>query len=856
VSQRANDTRDIEDLLQARQSREIPFHFERSRLNDLFMEAVKYPLVVVCAGAGYGKTSAVHDFTAKYDAATTWVQISEMDNVEARFWESYIRIIEKTNPPFAKAVSKLGFPDTGEKINIFLSMLYKYVDLKRRLVVMDDFHNITEPSVIRFVEESTLFKLPQGTSVILISRTPPQINVAGMIYKDMIFNISENDLRFTENELAQFFHGRNISIQPEDLREVMQDTGGWAFAINLIARSYQKAPGYAGYIRDAMKTNIFRFIETEIWDKISERLQSFLARLSLIDHLSFNLIGLLTGGDETLIAEFERQNAYIRRAIYMNAYIIHPLFLEFLRQKQDLLSEDEKRETYKITGDWCNKNGFRIDALSYYEKIGDYQSIVYLLLELPAQMPDDIARYAAAIFDRAPPDDFDKVEYLAEMHMRAYIFQGLCQKALDLAKQYEAKFLSLPMDDIDRKRTLARIYMCWSYTQTLIGLTNDVYDFDTYMGKACALISTSIDPGKLGPYCPGAWTICVGVSRKGAPEEYIDVMFRNQVNISASFISGLFAGEAELGRGELEFYRGDAAAAVPYVELALKKARDHKQWGLIHRALYATLRIAALQGNFDLTEQAIKETKDQLNETEYLNRFLDYDISLSWYYCFLGLPERSIDWVKEDFSPSNHPGFIENFGNQIKARYCYAVKRFQPLLAFIDKMRKRDSFLFERIELLAMESCVYYKMEDEKKAFSSLLEAYETALPNDILLPFIELGKDMRTLTAVALKHSGTKIPKPWLELVNSKSSSYAKRRTHLVMEYKKAYAMTGGIVFSPREAEILADLSHGLSRVEIAANHGLSVSTIKMVINTLYAKVGAENLADLIRIAVEQKLV
>jgi len=171
-------------------------------------------------------------------------------------------------------------------------------------------------------------------------------------------------------------------------------------------------------------------------------------------------------------------------------------------------------------------------------------------------------------------------------------------------------------------------------------------------------------------------------------------------------------------------------------------------------------------------------------------------------------------------------------------------------------MKTRESILFGRIEMLVLEACVHYKMKNKKKAFSSLTEAYENALPNDILMPFIELGKDMRTLTAVALKQPGNKIPGPWLEDVNRKSATYAKRRTHLIAEYKKAYGITDRVVFSPREAEILADLSHGLSRVEIANSRGLSVNTVKMVINMLYAKVGAENLADLIRIAVERKLI
>jgi LuxR family maltose regulon positive regulatory protein len=191
----------------------------------------------------------------------------------------------------------------------------------------------------------------------------------------------------------------------------------------------------------------------------------------------------------------------------------------------------------------------------------------------------------------------------------------------------------------------------------------------------------------------------------------------------------------------------------------------------------------------------------------------------------------------------------------IKARYCYTAKKFPPLLAYIDEMKGRASYLFERIELLAMKACIHYKMKDKRKAFSALQEAYEDALPNGILMPFVELGKDMRTLTAVALK-SNSKIPRPWLEDINRRSATYAKRRTHIITEYKKAYGITDRIVFSPREAEILSDLSHGLSRVEIADSRNLSVNTVKMVINMLYTKVGAENLADLIRIVVERKLI
>jgi LuxR family maltose regulon positive regulatory protein len=220
------------------------------------------------------------------------------------------------------------------------------------------------------------------------------------------------------------------------------------------------------------------------------------------------------------------------------------------------------------------------------------------------------------------------------------------------------------------------------------------------------------------------------------------------------------------------------------------------------------------------------------------------------------MPEKIADRFKENFSPYYHAGFIENFDNQIKARYCYAARNFFPLLSYIEEMKRRESYLFQRLEMLAIEACIHYKTKDKQKAFAVLGEAYKTALPNEIVMPFIELGKDMRTLTAAALNEPGGFIPKPWLQDLNLRAASYAKRRSHVIAEYKKANGITDGVVISPREEEVLTDLSHGLSRVEIAASRGLSVNTVKMVINSLYMKVGAENLADLIRIAVERNLI
>ncbi|MCL1897001.1 MAG: LuxR C-terminal-related transcriptional regulator, partial [Clostridiales bacterium] len=621
-------------------------------------------------------------------------------------------------------------------------------------------------------------------------------------------------------------------------------------------RSYGAAPGYKGCLRDAMKTNIFRLMEAENFNRASKSLQSFFIRLSLISHLSVELISLLAGGDEELIAELEHQSAYVRRDNYTNSFMIHNLFLEFLCEKQGLLSDEEKRETYEIAADWCNRNGFRIDAISYYEKVGDYESIVSIFLELPTQVPGDIARYSVDIFDRAPKEAFDSVMLLAAMHVRCVLCLGKWGEAIQLMEQYEERYLGLPEGDQFRDRTLGAIYYCWGITRMLMCAVDDCYDFDVFFAKQDECLTRSpINPGAMANHPIGPWVSLVGSPRKGAPQEYIEAATRAEQHASHC-MNGAMTGVGDLAMGELLYYQSNIQAAEPYIVRGLERARERRQFDAVYMAQFFTLRMAVCQGNFAKAEQTISDIEAQLEEYDYANRYITYDIAVGWYYTYLGLPGLVPDWLKEQFVPYGHTYFIENLGNRMKARYRYLTKDYPLLLAYMQEQRQREAILFGRVEMLSMEACVHFKMKNRPEALAVLKEAYETAAPNEVLIPFVALGKDMRTLCSAALKEPGLGIPAAWLETVKSKASSYAKRQSHVISEFRKAHNMEEDVVLSAREIEVLSDLSHGLSRSEIATGRGLSVNTVKMVINSVYAKLGAGNLADLIRIATERKMI
>jgi len=835
------------------------FHFERPRLHGLFSQAAKCPLVVVCAGSGYGKTSAVRDFALKSGIPAVWVQLSEQDRVGQRFWENYTHAVARLNERFARALESLGFPDSVDKINRYFSLLDTLVSAKRRLIVVDDFHFVEGLPLVRFCERAVR-NLPVGTSMVLISRSAPNINIADMVSAGRVSIVSEDDLRFSEDELGAYFEGLGMHAAPEGVREVMRDTEGWAFAINLIARSYGKAPGYTGYLGSAMRANIFRLMEAEAWAGTSEPLRMLLLRLSLIGHLSADLVERLAGSDAALLDELERQHAYVRRDDYAGAYLIQPLFLEFLAGKQGLLPEQARRETYAVAAAWCDRHGFRIDALSYHEKIGDYAAIVAIAYALPVQIPRDIARYVAAILDRAPGEAFDTVEFLAALHMRAYMCQGLWEKASELAVRYETRLLGLPAGSPAKCRTLSRLYNSWAFLRSLMCTTDGRYDFDRYIEKYRDCLSNCcpsgpMDPGRFPILSPGAWVNRSGSAAAGSLDEYVDA-FGRMAALLAGCSNNSREAECELARGELKFFRGDMRGAELCATRALGLARRNGQFGIAHLALFYAMRIGAALGSHAKIEQALGEIKALLGEAEYTDRFASHDISLAWYCCTLGLPEKVPLWLRKGFSAYDHAGFIENFANQAKAWHCYATGNYPPLLSYIGEMRERESFLLGRIELLAMEACARYRMGEKPAALAALEEAHAAAAPNEVTMPFAELGKDMRTLTSWALKEPACSIPAHWLQHANRRAASYAKRQAHVISVYRMDNEMSADAVLSPREAQVLGDLSQGLSRAEIAAVRGLSVNTVKMVIGKVHAKMGTENLADLIRVAVERGMI
>ena len=269
------------------------------------------------------------------------------------------------------------------------------------------------------------------------------------------------------------------------------------------------------------------------------------------------------------------------------------------------------------------------------------------------------------------------------------------------------------------------------------------------------------------------------------------------------------------------------------------------------------LQIALFSGDLDCAKGLLQTMEVMLNEKDYDLRYTKmHDIACGFFHLSLNQIEQVPEWLKGDFSTYAHSVFLENHANRVKALYHYYTQQYNSLLIFIDNELKQQMILFGKIELNVLKALSLYRLKRRDEAIEALTWAYHISAPNHITVPFIQHSNDMRTLTAAALKYDKRQIPRAWLENINRRASTHAKRRSKMLSIFRSVGNIDETFPLSNRERAVIKELSQGLSRTEIAINQNISINTVKMVTNQIYNKLGANSLAEAIEVAKEHKII
>src|SRR5829696_6253511 len=224
--------------------RRRPGAVPRSRLADRLTEATARELTLVCAPAGFGKTTLVADWARTARRPVAWLSLDEGDNDVVRFWRYVAAALDQLHGGIQGELTGLltgprpVHPDavTARLVNTLASASEVAV------LVVDDYHVIDAPAVHGSLTR-LLELLPPQLRVVLASRAEPPLPLGRWRARGQLAELRAADLAFRVEEAAVLLGDvAGAALGDPAVDALTRRTEGWAAGLQLAGLSLRDHP--------------------------------------------------------------------------------------------------------------------------------------------------------------------------------------------------------------------------------------------------------------------------------------------------------------------------------------------------------------------------------------------------------------------------------------------------------------------------------------------------------------------------------------------------------------------------------------------------------------------------------------
>lgn len=378
----------------------------RTRLTQRFSASLERPLTLICAPAGFGKTTLLSEWLAAQDGGTlpmAWLSLDEDDNDPGRFLTYLICALANIGGIVSDEVLPLlqTLPPPAPKV-ILTAVISRLETFPQRFALaLDDYHLITA-APIHEAMTFLLDHLPSQMHLVLISREDPPFPLARLRARGQFVELRADDLRFNLEETDQFLGQMlGIRLHADQVKELDARTEGWIAGLQLVALAMKGREDIDTFITAFTGSHryILDYLTEEVLNRQSESLQRFLLQTSILNRLNASLCDAVTGqsNGRAVLNQIERSNLFL---ISLDDegywYRYHHLFAHMLRRHLQSTMPDAVFELHRRASVWFEQNGWGIEAVEHAlagedgERaavlVGRYSEQLWMRGELPTVM--------------------------------------------------------------------------------------------------------------------------------------------------------------------------------------------------------------------------------------------------------------------------------------------------------------------------------------------------------------------------------------------------------------------------------------------------------------------------------------
>jgi len=421
----------------------LPETIVRQRLNPLFEEIRTKRVVIVVAGAGYGKTTLVAQTCRKLNTDVVWYSLSSFDSDFVYFIYYLITGIRQHYPDFGqKTLQRIESAQTIREKETVLTYLLKELEesIKNELIiVLDDLHFVQDNPEIKETLVFLMKYLPDMVHLALISRKTPDLNLSGFIARRETILIDEKALAFDVQEIEDFYQRLfGISLSPKILEILQAKTEGWVSGLILFQHSFQgrnqeEIEARLGELRGTSRM-IFNFLEENVYGLLPGEIKEFLLKTSILSRLDISFCNryLEKHNAREILEELEGKHLFtFPFDEQRESWYYHHLFKDYLLEKLGVeFGEKEIADLHTSAGQIWEDSGEPEEALNHYLEAGLYKQACQLLNQLGRDFIRGGRINLFLSYFRKMPDEFkEKEPWLYYTYGRALELHGKSREA-------------------------------------------------------------------------------------------------------------------------------------------------------------------------------------------------------------------------------------------------------------------------------------------------------------------------------------------------------------------------------------------------------------------------------------------
>ena len=361
----------------------------RPRLMQRMNAAIKGPLTLLIAPAGWGKTTLLHAWhtaPSRSSRPLAWVSLDVDDNDPSRFWTYVLTALNTLHPGVGETPLALLFASPSPPIEAVLtSLLNALTQLSTQtMLVLDDYHLI-ETQLIHEALAYFVEHLPPNVHLVLASRSDPLLPLARLRARGALSELRALDLHFSLEETTAFLREvMGLLLSAEQVAALQARTEGWIAGLQLAALSLQGREDVAGFI--SAFTGSHRYVVDYLVEEVLLRqpadVQDFLVQTCLLDRLCGPLCDAVRGRDDSQarLAQIERSNLFlVALDDERQWYRYHHLFAEVLRTRLRQTQPALVPELHYRASDWFEQHKLFDEAVTHALAIPDIELAVRLI---------------------------------------------------------------------------------------------------------------------------------------------------------------------------------------------------------------------------------------------------------------------------------------------------------------------------------------------------------------------------------------------------------------------------------------------------------------------------------------------